>query len=70
METIKLDAEIDATDQLEFPGQNMTTVEFGIQPLLAALEIIVYPASSQLSSNNSMAQVGMLEILPIMAALC
>lgn len=69
VETIKLDAEIDATDQLEFPEQNSTAVEFGIQPQLAALEILVYPASSQLLTNNSMAQAGMLEILPMMSAL-
>jgi hypothetical protein len=69
VETIKLDAEIDATDQLEFPEQNSTAVEFGIQPQLAALEIMVYPASSQLLTNNSMAQAGMLEILPMMSAL-
>jgi hypothetical protein len=69
VETIKLDAEIDATDQLEFPDQNSAIVEFGIQPQLAALETIVYPASSQLLSNNSLAQAGMLEILPMMAAL-
>jgi hypothetical protein len=69
VETIKLDAEIDATDQLEFPDQNGTVVEFGIQPQLAALETIVYPASAQLLSNNSLARAGMLEILPMMAAL-
>jgi len=44
-------------------------VEFGIQPQLAALETIVYPTSSQLLSNNSLAQAGMLEILPMIAAL-
>src|SRR6266550_3268813 len=69
VETIKLDAEIDATDQLEFPDQNQNAVEFGIFPQLAALETIVYPTSSQLLSNNSMAQAGMLEILPMMSAL-
>jgi hypothetical protein len=69
VETIKLDAEIDATDQLEFPDQNSTTVEFGIQPQLTALETIVYPASSQLLSNNSLAKSGVLEILPMMSAL-
>jgi hypothetical protein len=69
VETIKLDAEIDATDQLELPEQNSSAVEFGIQPQLAALETIVYPASSQLLSNNSMAKAGMLEILPMMSAL-
>jgi hypothetical protein len=63
VETIKLDAEIDATDQ------NPNATQFGIQPQLAALETIVYPASSQLLSNDSMAQAGMLEILPRMSDL-
>src|ERR1700752_3999348 len=48
VETIKLDAEIDATDQLEFPDQNPNAVDAGIQPQLAALEAIVYPTSQQL----------------------
>jgi hypothetical protein len=64
VETIKLDAEIDATDQLEFPDQNTTTAEFGIQPQLAALETIVYPTSAQLQSNNALASSGTLEIIP------
>lgn len=63
-ETIKLDAEIDATDQLEFPNENRTTTQLGIFPQLAALETIVYPTSGQLESTNSMAQAGTLEISP------
>ena len=69
-ETIKLDAEIDATEQLEFPDQNRIATEFGIFPQLAALETIVYPTSAQLQANNSLAQVGTLEILPMETALC
>jgi hypothetical protein len=69
VETIKLDAEIDATDQLEFPEQNRNAVEFGILPQLAALETIVYPASSVLSSNHALAGAGTLEIAPMEAAL-
>ncbi len=65
VETIKLDAEIDATDQLEFPDQNPNTAQFGIAPQLAALETIVYPSSAQLQSNNSLAQGGNLEIVPM-----
>jgi hypothetical protein len=64
-ETIKLDAEIDATDQLEFPDQNSNTVQLGIFPQLAVLETIVYPTSAQLQSNNSLAQSGTLEIIPM-----
>ena len=69
VETIKLDAEIDATDQLEFPDQHANAVQFGIQPQLAAMETILYPASAQLLSNNALASAGMLEILPTLSAL-
>lgn len=68
-ESIKLDAEIDATDQLEFPDQNTTTIQLGIYPQLAALETIVYPTSSQLQANDSFAQMGTLEIAPTEAPL-
>lgn len=68
-ETIKLDAEIDATDQLELPGQNPDAALMGIFPQLAALETIVYPASSQLQANDALAQMGTLEILPMESAL-
>jgi hypothetical protein len=69
VETIKLDAEIDATDQLEFPDQNANAVEVGIHPQLAALEAIVYPTSDQLQSNNALAKSGTLEIIPMQSAL-
>lgn len=68
-ETIKLEAEIDATDQLEFPGQNPNAVAAGIHPQLAALEAIVYPTSGQLQANHALAQAGTLEIIPVQAAL-
>ncbi len=63
-ETYTIEAEIDAVDQLEFPDQNPEVVENGIAPILAALESMVYPKSSDLLSNNSMASAGMLEIIP------
>lgn len=63
-ETIKLEVEIDATDQLEFPDQNQTAVQSGLHAQLAALETIVYPTSAQLQSNNSLAKGGTLEIAP------
>jgi hypothetical protein len=69
VETIKLEAEIDATDQLEFPDENSNAVEAGIQPQLAALETIVYPTTSQLQANNARASSGSLEIIPMQAPL-
>ncbi len=63
VETIKVEAELDATDQLEFAEAKATTV--GIHPQLAALETIVYPTSGQLLANNRLAQAGKLEIAPM-----
>jgi len=67
VETIKLDAEIDAADQLEVG--DAVAAEFGILPHLAALETVVYPTSAQLFSNNALAQAGTLEIVPMEAPL-
>ena len=69
IETIKLDAMIDAADQLEFPEQNQTTTELGLRSQLAALETIIYPDSARLQSNNRLANAGTLEILPMPAPL-
>jgi hypothetical protein len=67
LETIKLEAEIDATDQME--AGDSTVAQFGIYPQVAALETIVYPSSQQLLANNSQSQMGTLEIAPIEAPL-
>jgi hypothetical protein len=69
IETIKLDAEIDATDQLEFPDQNANAVQAGIHPQLAVLEALVYPSSRQLQSNNALSKAGTLEIIPMQSGL-
>ncbi|MBL0011653.1 MAG: hypothetical protein IPP22_13155 [Nitrosomonas sp.] len=65
VETIKLSAEIDAADQLEFPEQHANIVQYGLHPQLAALETMIYPSSSQLQANNSLAGSGTLEIVPM-----
>lgn len=62
IETFKVEAEIDATDQLEFPDQNPNAVHVGLYPQLAVLETLIYPTSSALLSNNALAQAGTLEI--------
>jgi hypothetical protein len=69
VETLRLEAEIDATDHLEFPEQHATTVQLGIHPQLAALETLVYPTSRQLQDNDRLAQAGTLEIAPMEAPL-
>lgn len=67
VETIKVEAEIDATDSMELGDP--TVAELGIHPQLAALETIIYPSSAQLEGNNTLAESGTLEILPMETAL-
>src|SRR6516225_6309605 len=60
VETIKMEAELDAVDQLEFPSQNPTAVQFGLQPQLAQLEMLVNPTVETLQADNTMANNGTL----------
>jgi hypothetical protein len=62
VESYKLDAEIDAADQLE--QADAQTGEIGIHAQLAALETAVYPTSAQLIDTNRLARSGTLEIAP------
>jgi hypothetical protein len=63
IETIKLEAELDATDQLEFPTQFPNAVQYGLQPQLAQLEMLVNPTVETLNADNAMANAGTLEII-------
>lgn len=67
VETIKLEAEIDATDHRGVTGSPPTAL--GIQPQLAALEVLVYPSSQQIEKSRRLASSGSLEILPMEAPL-
>jgi hypothetical protein len=67
VETIKVEVEIDATDQMEVADS--TTTQTGIQPQLSILETIVYPTSTQLINNNNSARSGTLEIIPMETSL-
>jgi hypothetical protein len=61
-ETIKIDVEIDATDQLE--QGNGTATSMGIHPTLASLEMLLYPKSALVIANEVLAQIGIIEIIP------
>jgi len=65
IETLKIEAEMDATDQLEFPKQNPTAVQYGLLPQLAQLEMLVNPTVETLEADDSMANAGTLEIIPL-----
>ena len=65
IETIKLEAELDATDQLEFPTQFPVTAQYGLHPQLAQLEMLVNPTVETLMADDAMANAGTLEIIPL-----
>ncbi|HWQ69270.1 MAG TPA: hypothetical protein VN494_04835 [Patescibacteria group bacterium] len=62
IETIKMDVEIDATDQLE-KADGITTA-LGIHPQLAALEMLVYPKSALVITNTILMALGKREVVP------
>jgi len=64
IESIKLDAEIDATDALELPDQNADTLQFGIAPQIAVLEALVNPSVAELQALAELSAQGTLEIVP------
>lgn len=61
-ETIKIDVELDATDQLE--KGDASAGDVGIFPQLSALELLIYPSSSLVVANNILLSLGTIEILP------
>jgi hypothetical protein len=65
IETIKLEAELDATDQLEFPNQFPLAIQVGLHPQLAQLEMLVNPTVETLLADDAMASAGTLEIIPL-----
>lgn len=65
VETIKLEVEIDATDQLE-KGEG-TAVNMGVYPQLSALEMLLYPKSAMVIANTALLAVGTIEVIPPMA---
>lgn len=69
VETLKVEAEIDATDALEHPEQGRTAVDVGLHPQVAALELLVQPTSGALQVNEGLASSGVLEVLPLQAPL-
>jgi hypothetical protein len=64
IETIKLEAEIDATDGLADPAANPDAVSVGIHPQLAVLESLVNPRADALQANDALVSSGALEVLP------
>jgi hypothetical protein len=62
VETMKMDVEIDAADQLD-KGEGQAAA-LGIYPQLSALEMLVYPKTLLVIANTVLMAAGTLEILP------
>ena len=67
VETINLEVSIDAVDQLE--AGLSTAAEKGIHPQIAALEMLLYPQSTQVEQNGQLLDQGSIEISPYAAPL-
>lgn len=61
-ENIRLDVEIDATDQLETGG---LATGVGIYPQLAALEMLLYPKTLTVIANTALLAAGTIEVVPV-----
>lgn len=59
-ETIQLEVEIDAADQLEQAEATATTM--GVYPALASLEMLLYPKALAIIANEALLKVGIKEV--------
>lgn len=66
-ETIRLDVEVDAADQLE--RADAIAGQFGVAPALASLELLLYPKSALVIANEVLAAIGIIEVIPPKAPL-
>ncbi len=61
-ESLRMAVELDATDQLE--SVNPLTVASGLHPTLAALELLLYPPSTQLILTKVLSKLGSARVTP------
>lgn len=60
-ETVRLDVEIDATDQLEQGDE--AAEQLGVYPALSRLELLLYPSSTAVIANEILAAAGVIEVV-------
>ncbi|MBN1428160.1 MAG: hypothetical protein JXB07_07230 [Anaerolineae bacterium] len=63
IESIRMDVEIDAADQLE-TGDSVAT-SMGIYPQLSALEMLLYPKMLHVIANTMLLAAGTIEVVPV-----
>jgi len=64
VERIDLSIELDAADQLAEPSRNQTVAQHGLHPILATLEMLLYPPSFRVLENESLAEQGEVQLSP------
>lgn len=64
VETIGLNVVLDATDQLEEPDRNPAVVEHGLHPVLATLELLLYPPTARAEEIERLAAQGQVQLCP------
>jgi hypothetical protein len=64
VETINLSVVLDATDQLAEPARNRPTVEHGLHPILARLELLLYPSTTRFQEIQGQAERGEVQVCP------
>jgi hypothetical protein len=72
-ETIKLEAEFDATEEtpayVAAPYRNEVHLAVGLMPTLAALDALISPTRDQITQTTALSSQGQLEIAPVEAPL-
>lgn len=66
VETISVEAHLDAIDALS-RSDNSVASYYGIHPLLASLELLIYPSTAQIQSYESNAAQGSIDVVPPLA---
>jgi hypothetical protein len=61
-ETLRLEVEVDAADQLE--RGDAVAAAAGVGPTLASLEMLLYPKSALVIANEVLARLGVIEVVP------
>jgi hypothetical protein len=64
VETINLSIVLDAADQLAEPDSHQTTVEHGLHPALATLELLLYPPKDEVRQLREAAERGEVQTNP------
>lgn len=64
VEDLTLSVVLNAADQLAEPEKHQSTVQFGLHPALAALELLLYPPGAQVLQLELLSAAGQVQVCP------